>query len=305
MPNERKTKILGVPLDLGQSRRGVDMGPSAIRAACLAERLAALSVQVEDSGDAAVVIPETRCPGEENARYLAEIAQVCQGVARSVESFLDEGWTPLTLGGDHSIAVGALLGAARSFRKRGERLGLIWFDAHSDLNTPETSPSGNVHGMPLAYALGAGSGALAEILDPCPLAAPRSTALVGVRDVDPGERRTIESLGVRVFTMRAIDESGLRATVEEAIRVASEGTAGFHVSLDMDFVDPREAPGVGTPKRGGVTYREAHLAMELVADSGAMRSMDVVEVNPILDIGNQTAELAVELVLSAFGKSIV
>ncbi|MEZ5363071.1 MAG: arginase [Bryobacterales bacterium] len=301
----KRVSILGVPLDLGQRRRGVDMGPSAIRAAELGARLRALGAVVEDDGDMDVDLPETQGVEDERARYAAAIAKTCRETADVVSRRMADGWTPLTLGGDHSLALGTLAGASRAMRQRGERLGLIWLDAHADMNTPETSPSGNVHGMPLAYALGLGEGPLAEAAEPRPLLEARNAVLVGVRDLDAGERKAVERLGLRVITMRRIDEGGIRAAVQEAMRIASDGTGGFHVSLDLDFVDPREAPGVGTPVRGGATYREAHLAMEMIADSGGLRSMDLVEVNPILDTANQTAELAAELALSAMGKRIL
>lgn len=301
----RRVSILGVPLDLGQRRRGVDMGPSAIRAAELGAKLRRLGLEVRDEGDVDVELPETRGVGDAQARYAHEIAETCREVGRVTQAALAEGWTPLALGGDHSLALGALGGVAEAMRERGERPGLIWLDAHADMNTAETSPSGNVHGMPLAYALGLGKGALAELAGPRPLVEAKRTVLLGVRNLDPGEREAIERLGVWTITMRRIDERGIRAAAAEAIGIASEETGGFHVSLDLDFVDPREAPGVGTPCRGGVTYREAHLAMEMIADSGRMLSIDLVEVNPILDTANQTAELAVELALSALGKRIL
>ena len=305
MKERRPIRILGVRLDLGQRRRGVDMGPSAIRAAGLERRLEQLGYVVEDGGDVAVGLPETRPEGDHRARYLEEIARVCARTARRVEHQLDAGATPLTLGGDHSIAVGTLAGVARHAAKRGEKVGLLWLDAHADINTPETSPSGNVHGMPLAYCFGLAGGPLAKVAADPPLTPPESTVLFGVRDLDPGERLHVRQLGLRVITMREIDEMGVRAAMGQALAWASEGTDGFHVSLDLDWLDPTEAPGVGSPCRGGVTYREAHLAMELIADTGLLRSLDVVEVNPILDVANGTAELAVELTLSAFGKRIL
>jgi len=300
-----KIKILGVPLDLGQTRRGVDMGPSALRAAALQARLRGLGLLVEDAGNVPVVIPETRNQGASTARYLKEIADVCQGTAKRVSKFLEQGWLPLVLGGDHSIAVGSVAGVSGHYRGQRKSVGLIWLDAHADMNTPETSPSGNVHGMPLAALVGLGPNPLAALLDKRPIVDPRRVALVGVRRVDARERENLRQAGVHFFTMRDIDEQGMRKVMEQAIGIASRRTAGFHASLDMDFVDPAEAPGVGTPCAGGATYREAHLAMEMVADSGKMRSFEVVEVNPILDTANRTASLAVELALSAFGKSIV
>jgi arginase len=304
MPTPR-IKILGVPLDLGQNRRGVDMGPSAIRAAGLQARLREMGLEVDDAGDLTVVIPETQTLADSRARYLHEIAAVCRRAAKHVGEFLEDGRVPVILGGDHSVAVGTIAGAVRHFRRQKESLGLIWFDAHADCNTPETSPSGNVHGMPLAACLGFGPDALARLIGAAPLLDATRVALVGVRDIDPAEKENVRRAGIAVYTIRDIDEQGMRQVMQQAIEIASRGTAGFHVSLDMDFVDPGDAPGVGTPVRGGAGYREAHLAMEMTADSGRMRSFEVVEVNPILDEHNQTATLAVELTLSAFGKRIL
>jgi len=300
-----RVKILGVPLDLGQGRRGVDMGPSAIRAAGLQNRLREMNLEVEDAGDLTVVIPETQTMADSRARYLQEIAAVCRRAAKRVGEFLEEGWTPLTLGGDHSLAVGTIAGAVRHFRRQKQSLGVLWFDAHADCNTPETSPSGNVHGMPLAACLGFGPDALTRLIGTAPLLNPANVALVGVRQIDEPEKEIVRRSGIAAFTIRDIDEQGMRRVVEQAIEFASRGTAGFHVSLDMDFLDPNAAPGVGTPSRGGAGYREAHLAMELIADSQKLRSIEIVEVNPILDVQNQTATLAVELALSAFGKRIL
>jgi arginase len=297
--------ILGVPLDLGAGRRGVDMGPSALRVAGLNARIASLGYRVEDLGNAVAEQPESSPAGAGTARYLAQIARCSTRVMRMVEQAAVAGKLPLVLGGDHSVAVGTVSGMARAFRKRKQSLGLIWIDAHPDMNTPETSPSGNVHGMPLACLLGMGPPELARLGGFAPKIDPRKTVLIGIRDVDALEKPHVRDSGVRAFTMRDLDERGLRTVVEEAIEIAGSGTAGFHLSLDMDAVDPREAPGVGTPVRGGMTYREAHLAMELICDSGRMRSMEVVEVNPVLDEGNRTAALAVELVMSALGKVIL
>jgi arginase len=304
MANTR-IKILGVPLDLGQRRRGVDMGPSAIRAAGLQSRLREMGHEVEDAGDLAVVIPETQTLADNHARYVSEIAAVCRRIAKHVGEVLEQDRVPVILGGDHSVAVGTIAGAVRHFRRQKESLGLIWFDAHADCNTPETTPSGNVHGMPLAACLGLGPDALTNWIGAAPLLDAGRVALVGVRDIDRGEKENVRRAGISVFTIRDIDEQGMRPVVQRAIEIASGGTAGFHVSLDMDFVDPSDAPGVGTPCRGGAGYREAHLAMEMIADSRKMRSFEVVEVNPILDVHNQTAILAVELALSAFGKRIL
>jgi arginase len=300
-----KIKILGVPLDLGQTRRGVDMGPSALRAAGLQTRLGSLGHEVEDAGNLPVVIPETRKHGDDSARYLKEIADVCRGAAKRITKFVAEGWVPLVIGGDHSIAPGTVAGISRYYREKGKSLGLIWLDAHADMNTPATTHTGNVHGMPLAALAGLGPAALSELLEKAPLIDPRRVALVGVRRVDDEERENIRRSGIRLFTMRDIDVQGMGKVMEQAVAIASQRTAGFHVSLDMDFVDPAEAPGVGTPCPGGATYREAHLAMEMIADSRQMRSLEVVEVNPILDTANRTASLAVELAMSAFGNRIL
>ncbi|MBM3726215.1 MAG: arginase [Acidobacteria bacterium] len=301
----RRISVVGVPLDMGSGRRGVDMGPSALRVARLNARIAELGYQLEDLGNLAVRQPESLPPGEDRARYLEPIAEVCAALAALVEHAAKEGRLPLVLGGDHSIAAGSVAGVAAALRTRGERLGVVWIDAHTDMNTPETSPSGNVHGMPLASLIGHGPVELTHLRGFAPVVRARNVALVGVRDVDALERGVVKDSGVHVFTMRDIDERGMRAVMADALRVAGDGTAGVHVSLDMDALDPAEAPGVGTPVRGGVTYREAHLAMETIADAGSLVSMDVVEVNPVLDEANRTALLAVELVASALGKRIL
>lgn len=297
--------VIGAPLDLGAGRRGVDMGPSAVRVANLNERLRALGYAVRDLGNIAVDQPESAAVGHEQARYLAEIARASKRLADAVGRAAGEGATPLVLGGDHSVAIGTLSGMARHLRRRKAALGLIWIDAHADMNTPGTSPSGNVHGMPLACAVGLGPRELTHIYGFAPKVDPRRVALVGIRDVDQLEKPHVKESGVRAFTMRDIDERGMRAVIAEALEIACAGTAGFHVSFDMDAVDPREAPGVGTPVRGGISYREAHLAMETLCDTGRMVSMEVVEVNPVIDEANRTAQLAVELVLSAMGKRIL
>ncbi len=297
--------VIGVPLDLGAGRRGVDMGPSAMRVAGLHQRLGVLGYQVEDLGNVPVHQAESLPEGPARSRYLPQIADTCRRLARLVEKAAAQGKVPLVLGGDHSVAVGSVSGMSRTLRKQKQSLGLIWIDAHADMNTPETSPSGNVHGMPLACLIGQGPRALTHIYGYAPKVDPKHVALVGVREVDQLEKPHVKDSGVRAFTMRDIDERGLRAVIEDAIQIASAGTGGFHVSLDMDSVDPREAPGVGTPVRGGLTYREAHLAMEIVCDSGRMTSMDVVEVNPVIDEANRTAVLAVELIMSAMGKRIL
>jgi arginase len=301
----RRIRVLGVPLDMGASRRGVDMGPSAMRVAGLELRLEALGHEVKDGGNIRVEIAETQKSGEENARYLKPIAETCTRTAEAVVKTLEDGMTPMVLGGDHSLAAGSVSGVAEYFRRKGEKVGLLWMDAHSDINTPETSPSGNVHGMPLAALLGLGPDRLGGIFNFSPKVDKKNAVLIGVRDIDSAERENIGRAGIRVYTMRDIDERGLRAVMEEATRAAMDGTAGFHVSLDMDWIDPEDAPGVGTPVRGGATYREAHLAMEIIADSGGMVSFEIVEVNPVIDEHNRTADLAVELACSAFGKKIL
>ncbi len=300
-----KIRIIGVPMDLGASRRGVDMGPSALRVAGLQSRLKQLGRQVEDVGNVAVPQAEEQPYGEKKARYLDEITQTCKGLAEMVLKTLDEDMIPLVLGGDHSIAVGTVAGAAAHFNKTGKRIGVIWLDAHGDMNTPESSPSGNVHGMPLAAIMGYGPPELIDLAGIKPMVEARNVVLVGIRDLDSKERRFAKESGVHVFTMRDIDERGMREVMAEALRFAGDDTAGIAVSLDMDFVDPSDAPGVGTPVRGGVTYREAHLALEMIADSRSMVSFELVEINPVIDLHNTTALLGVELVLSGLGKKIL
>ncbi|HVV43806.1 MAG TPA: arginase [Bryobacteraceae bacterium] len=303
---KQRIAVIGAPLDLGQGRRGVDMGPSAVRVAGLGRRIGELGYDVRDLGNVDVTQAEsTGDRGPSNARYLTQIAESCQNLARIVEDALDGGNLPIVLGGDHSIAAGTMAGVASHFRRQHRKAGLLWIDAHADMNTPATSPSGNVHGMPLACCVGRGPAELVNLLGFAPKVDPANVALVGIRDVDLLERTQLRETGVTAFTMREIDERGMRDVLRDAIRIACDGTAGFHLSLDLDFVDPAYAPGVGTPVRGGATYREAHLAMEMICDSGRMVSMEVVEVNPVIDEFNRTAELAVELILSALGKKIL
>ena len=305
----KRIRILGVPLDLGASRRGVDMGPSAVRVAGLEARLEALGHVVEDGGNVVVAFPEQKKEGDPHAKYLKEIASTCTKHAEMVVKTLEAGKFPLTLGGDHSVAAGTVAGVAEFFRQQRrvqeQKIGLIWIDAHADINTPETSPSGNVHGMPLAAIMGLGPAELSNIYDFSPKVHPENCVLVGVRDIDAKEKENIKETGIEVYTMRDIDERGMRTVIEEALRIAGRGTAGYHVSLDMDWIDPEDAPGVGTPVRGGASYREAHLAMEIISDHGRMVSFEIVEVNPVIDEHNRTADLAVELTLSAFGKKIL
>jgi arginase len=277
-----------------------------MRVAGLEARLEALGHTVTDYGNVSVDIAETQNYGEANARYLKQISETCTRTAEAVCKTLEDGRMPLVLGGDHSIAVGSVSGVSEFYRRQNQKIGLIWIDAHSDINTPETSPSGNVHGMPLAALLGMGPEQLTGVYGFTPKVLPENTVLIGVRDIDPAERANIRRAGVgEVYTMRDIDERGMRTVMEEALRAAGRGTAGYHVSLDMDWIDPEDAPGVGTPVRGGATYREAHLAMEIIADHGRMVSFEIVEVNPVIDEHNRTADLAVELACSAFGKKIL
>jgi arginase len=300
MAARRQVAIIGAALDLGAGRRGVDMGPSAIRYAGLHERLTGIGYECVDWGDVQSFVLEATEETDETARYLPEIKAACAEVARLVGRALEEGSLPLVLGGDHSVALGTLGGLAKA---KGAG-GVLWIDAHGDLNTPETSPSGNVHGMPLAAAVGLTNGRFASDAWTLPAVDPRRVALVGLRELDRQERGRIRELGIRAYTMSEIDRIG----IERAVREALDHVAGpnfVHVSLDMDALDPDVAPGVGTPVRGGLSYREAHLALELVAESGAAGSFEVVEVNPILDRENETASLAVELVASAFGKTIL
>lgn len=292
-------------MDLGAGRRGVDMGPSAMRVASLNDKLASLGYSVEDLGNVAVEQPESLPPGPHTAKYLPQIAHTCQRLADAVEAAAIKDKVPLVLGGDHSIAVGTVSGMSHYFRRRESKMGLIWIDAHADMNTPESSPSGNVHGMPLACCIGLGPRELTHLYDYAPKVDPHNVALVGLRSVDEKERLNVQGTGVHVFTMRDIDERGLREVMREALEAVTAGAEAFHLSLDMDSVDPQEAPGVGTPVKGGFTYREAHLAMEILCDSGRMCSIEVVEVNPVIDAVNRTAVLAVELVMSALGKRIL
>jgi arginase len=300
-----KIRILGVPLDLGQERRGVDMGPSAVRAAGLNAAIKSLGHRVEDTGNLHVRIAEEQPFGDKHAKYLTEIAEACRDIAQRVHRTLEEGLFPLLLGGDHSMAIGTSAGVSKFCRDRGEEVGLMWIDAHGDINTPETSPSGNIHGMPFAATLGFGPEALTNIYGFAPKLQAARSVLIGVRSLDAREADTLKKSGVHVFTMRDIDEQGMRAVMEKSLAVTNTGTAGFMVSFDMDVMDPSEAPGVGTPVRGGLTFREAHLALEMIADSGKMLSLEMVEVNPIIDIMNKTAILGEGLISSALGKKIL
>jgi arginase len=297
--------VLGVPMDLGSGRRGVDMGPSAIRIAGVETALRELGHTVVDEGDITIKNMEELKVGDVHARYLAEIARASVVACRKVDRITSKGHFPLVLGGDHSIAVGTVSGIAAVARRQGKKVGLLWVDAHGDINTPETSPSGNIHGMPVAALLGYGPKELTGIGGSHPKVDPRNVALVGIRSLDEGEKRRLKEIGVQVHTMSDIDRHGIHRAMKKALARVTEGTEYVHVSFDLDAVDPTVAPGVGTPVKGGLDYREAHLIMELLHDSGAMTSLEMVEVNPILDQGNASASFAVELVQSAFGKKIL
>jgi arginase len=297
--------IIGVPLDLGGNRRGTDMGPSAFRIAGLAEQLTKLGLQVTDKGDVPSPIPEAKGAGDPRKRYVKDIAKVCQRVFQTSLASFSEGAMPIVLGGDHSLGAGSVAAAAAHMRKSGKPLGLIWVDAHADMNNPASSESGNVHGMPLAALLGTGPSELAHFGGATPAVAAKHTVLVGIRNLDEVEKQIVRASKTHVFTMKEIDRLGIAEVMERAIAIATRGTGGFHVSYDLDACDPAVAPGVGTPVKGGLSYREAHVVMEMVAESKKLTSFDLVEVNPTLDIRNTTAELGTELALSALGKSIL
>jgi len=297
--------LIGVSLDLGGNRRGVDMGPSAFRIAGLAERLSGLGLTVVDEGDLVAPIPEIKSLGDPRKKYIREIARVCERLYKTSLAVLEKGGLPLVLGGDHSLAAGSVAAPADFLRRDQQPLGLIWVDAHGDMNTPASSGSGNVHGMPLASLLGPEPAELSRIGGFSPKVTPDHTVLIGIRNLDDREKELMRDSGVHVFTMKDIDRSGIAAVVEQALSLAGSGTAGVHVSFDLDVCDPTIAPGVGTPVKGGLDYREAHMVMEMVADSGLLRALDLVEVNPILDDRNTTALLAAELASSALGQKII
>ena len=302
----RAVHIIGVPLDLGGGRRGVDMGPSAMRIAGIGEQIASLGHTVVDKGDLPSPIPETRELRDEHKKYIRDIAKVCQKVYQTSLGSFDEGAMPLVLGGDHSIGAGSVAAAAEWARRTKDLpIGLLWVDAHGDMNTPATSLSGNVHGMPLASLLGPEPAELSKIGSFSPKVLPAHTVLVGIRNLDEREKIAVRDSGVHVFTMKDIDRQGIASVIEQAVNLAGAGTAGVHVSFDIDVCDPLIAPGVGTPVKGGLDYREAHMVMEMVADSGLLTSLDLVEVNPTLDVRNTTAQLATELALSALGMKIL
>ena len=297
--------IIGVSLDLGGNRRGVDMGPSAFRIAGLAERLSALGATVVDHGDVVAPIPETKSSGDPRKKYIREITRVCEKLYRTSLAALEKGGFPLVLGGDHSLAAGSVAATADFVRRENKPVGLIWVDAHGDMNTPASSDSGNVHGMPLASLLGPEPAELSRIGGFSPKVLPEHAVLIGIRNLDEREKEIVRASKVHFFTMKDIDRNGIAAVVEQALSIAGKNTAGVHVSFDLDVCDPTIAPGVGTPVKGGLDYREAHMVMEMVADSGLLRALDLVEVNPILDDRNMTAILGVELASSALGQKII
>ncbi len=297
--------IIGVPLDLGASRRGTDAGPSAVRVAGLSASLVKLGYEVTVESDIPVPTMETRHPESRKARFKSEILEVCERLAVATRDTLDAGDIPLVIGGDHSIAMGTIAGVAAHYRNMGADIGLIWFDAHGDMNLPGTSPSGNIHGMPLAHVLGHGDPDLANILDQCPAVKPENVVLIGIRDIDDHEREFIRTSGIKVFTMSDIDELGMTHVCQETLKIVNANTAGFHISFDVDGCDPSVIPGSGTLVPGGVSFREAHQLLENCAKTGRMTSMEVVELNPFLDQANVSAERAVALIQSAFGRSIL
>lgn len=309
---EKKVGLVGVPLGFGAGKYGSELGVTAVRLAQirgkrLTTHIKELGYDVKDYGDTEVINPDYIAKKEDNPKYLAEMVAASKNSADTIKRILDEDRFPVILGGDHSIAIGTFSGVASHFREKSQEVGLIWFDAHADINTHETSETGNVHGMPLAALLGRGEQSLVNLHDFAPKLNPKYCAHIGGRDLDLGERQTIREMGMRqnFFTMSDIDRRGMLTCVEEAITIASQAPGGFAVTFDVDILDPRFAPGSGTLVRGGVTYREAHLALEVIAERGGMRSFEIVEVNPTLDSGNLTVELAGELILSALGKTIL
>ncbi len=302
----RDIGVVAVSIDLGAGRRGVDMGPSALRVAGLSARLEQLGYRVREGGLVTADGPEAVPAGETRLRYLEEVAAVCRATYGRVGDLLTDGCFPLVLGGDHSLSIGSVAAVASHHRARNERIGVLWVDAHTDMNTPETTPSGNIHGMSLAVLTGQGPDRLTRLMgDPAPTVDPRNVCIIGARDIDEAEKEIVRASGVRVFTMTEIDDRGIGPVVDEALARLNDGTAGFHLSFDLDGLDPRVAPGVGTPVPGGLTYREGHLVCEKIARTNTLLSLEVVEVNPVLDEENRTAEMAVDLVASALGKAIL
>lgn len=298
-------RIIGVPTDLGANMRGANMGPSAIRIAQLHQKIRNLGFSVIDSGDLDVPVRDTLPESAHNRKYIGQTVQICKDLEQLVYTSLGQGEIPISIGGDHSLAIGSVSGASRFFREKGEKLGLVWIDAHADLNTPSSSPTGNIHGMPLSVIIGSGHQDLLNISDNPIRVLPENIALIGIRTLDGEEKALCRNSGIRYFTMREIDERGMHAVMSDALQVASKGTTGIHLSFDIDGVDPLYAPGVSTPATGGLSYREAHLALEMLADTNRLCSMDFVELNPMTDISHKTAQLITELIQSALGKSIV
>lgn len=301
----RTIDLFCVPMDLGADRRGVDMGPSAIRIAGIVAGMRSLGHTVSDCGNVGVAVMETADSGSGEAKYASEILDCCLRLSDRVADSVRKGRFPIVLGGDHSIAVGTISGISTAYRERDQKIGLIWFDAHGDMNTPKTSPSGNIHGMPLAMVLGYGPDDFCGIGGFKPKVAANNTVLIGIRSLDNREREMVRESGIHVFTMKEVDRLGMAEVIEQAIQIASEGTAGFHLSFDLDGLDPSVAPGVGTAVPGGISYREAHLMMELVSDSKKLLGLEMVELNAVLDERNRTAEVTVGLVKSALGNRIL
>ena len=300
----RSVGLISVSLDLGAGRRGVDMGHSAIRIAGLRPELEALGYRIREVGGVTASQPELSEQGESSTKYLDEVTDVCRATRDHVRSALEAGCFPLILGGDHALTIGSGTGVAGHYREKGEKIGVLWVDAHTDMNTPETTPSGNIHGMPLSVLLGRGANSLTALCDG-PAVSPEHVCVLGARSIDPTEAPWVRESGIRVITMTEIDERGVNVCVDEAFEITTSGTAGVHMSFDLDSIDPRVAPGVGTPVRGGLTYREAHLICEKADRTGKLLGMDMVELNPVLDLENTTARLAVELIASALGKTIL
>jgi len=301
----KKIALVGVPMDLGGGRRGVDMGPSALRIAGIEEGVRGLGLEFEDRGNVLVPEPLARVPKNPKARFLDEIAQCCRALRQRVEGILEDGAFPLVVGGDHSIACGTVAAISSFHHRRKQKIGLIWFDAHGDMNTPESSESGNIHGMPLACCIGRGVAELTHLGDRVPMVDVEKAVLVGVRTLDLKEKAEIKDSGIHVFTLRDIDMHGIHKVMRMAIEIASTGTAGFHLTFDLDGMDPSVAPGVGTPVPGGTTLRESHLIMEHAAESQKLLALEMTEINPILDNQNATARVAVDLALSAMGKAVL
>lgn len=301
----KTVEVIGVPLDLGANIRGANMGPAAIRIANLHNKIKVLGYDVSDLGDLLIPIRETIQDIYHQEKFLTVIADVCEQLSDITYKAIDENKIPLCIGGDHSIAIGSIMGVSKRFKDDNKKLGVIWFDAHADINTPESSPSGNIHGMPVATLIGKGHKQLTKINDHLPAINPQNIVLVGIRSIDANERKLCKESGIRYFTMRDIDEQGMSKIMKKAIEYASTDTDGIHVSFDLDGIDPEFAPGVSTPVTGGLSYRESHLALEMISDTQKLTSIDLVELNPMADINHKTGHLAVELIQSLLGKAII